>query len=158
MGNGVTVGNPIMTFMGPTKPVLDEYRSGWPMVGNPVMTFMGPTKPVLDEYRSGWPWVTMARRGADDTRPAGLGLWSDGIGLGTLGGSGRSLPVRPLWGSFGRSAGLWGVVLLTLWMGWRGIGAWRRRRWVRRGACGSCGYALEGAQSCPECGSDTAVA
>ena len=127
-------------------------------VGNPIMTFMGPTKPVLDEYRSGWPWVTMARRGADDTRPAGLGLWSDGIGLGTLGGSGRSLPVRPLWGSFGRSAGLWGVVLLTLWMGWRGIGAWRRRRWVRRGACGSCGYALEGAQSCPECGSDTAVA
>lgn len=62
-----------------------------------------------------------------------------------------SFPLQPVWPGFAVNAAFYGAVCFLLMATPGVVRRWRRRR---RGACASCGYALEGLGTCPECGSD----
>jgi hypothetical protein len=71
----------------------------------------------------------------------------------------RSTPIR-LWTLFMPHAYALGLALVLpmLWVGYRGVGAWRRRRRTAFGRCVRCAYDIRAsAGRCPECGEPIAV-
>lgn len=69
----------------------------------------------------------------------------------------HSLPLMPLWPGFAVNTAFYAASIATLWLTIGGsthlLGTKKRRR--KRGLCESCGYDIQGLETCPECGTQS---
>lgn len=69
----------------------------------------------------------------------------------------HSLPLMPLWPGFATNTAFYAASIATLWLtiggGLHLLGTKKRRR--KRGLCESCGYDIQGLETCPECGTQS---
>lgn len=121
---------------------------------------------MADTFQTGWPWRALEATRFEAVTAAGVptssplgpapwAFWHEGVlDVPTRFIEGtpfqqRRLPIRPmLAGFFGDTlvfgAGAWGLITSAVLI--------RHRLRVSKGHCGACGYDLDGAPRCPECG------
>jgi hypothetical protein len=117
-------------------------------LGASTSTFPNRTRIVASV---GLPFPAMQWTAYDSRDPRGL--WHSGFALPPMrlarSWPESNLPLRPLWIPFALNTLLFaGAIHGTLAL----IAELRRRHRRRRGRCPSCGYALGGLATCPECG------
>lgn len=132
--------------------VYDERkRSG---IGYLEITAIGPT--VVVYAQSGWPFTCF--EGAMWREYAGGEWTSAGAFELSIAGLVATIPYRPAWMGVVANSVIWAAPFIVF----QAVSILRQRvRYssrIRRGACGQCGYPLDGLRSkkCPECGSSCA--
>ena len=114
-------------------------RSGWPF-----LTVEGEETFSVPNFALGVVGTRMSSRGAISYEGATRPLFPFVFGF---------LPISPFWLSSGINTIFYAAIL---WPPFAALGAFRRRRRIKRGLCPKCAYDLRGRASenklCPECG------
>lgn len=107
----------------------------------------------------GWPWSCLWYRGTGKLRPIPGGIeivevrlrggWLLRGDASLRGREGLVLPLMPIPSGLVFNSLVWGAAWWTLLFAPARVRSWRRGR---RGCCVTCGYRLEAAPVCPECG------
>jgi hypothetical protein len=159
-GSGRIVSVRPVTGSGAVKPVGDRRPEIPPWSGIPNDAVLATATPNFLEAAEarGWPFLSLSATFAAATLSPSF-AWDSRYGVeirppahaaNVYDASGRTLPLRPIWGGFVANTLLYAA---TIWLVSRVPAAWRRRIRRARGLCANCGYPPGNSAVCTECGS-----